>query len=58
MKKFTRTLALLLAILSVTTIFSGCGEVPGEQDYVNSDWSKKIVIDVMTFDTGEADPNS
>lgn len=59
MKKFKRALALMLAILSMAAIFSGCGpEIPDDQEFVNSDWSEKIVIDVMTFDTGEADPNS
>lgn len=59
MKKLSRILALFLALLSISAVFAGCYNDPnGDQEYVNNDFTKKIVIDVMTFDTGDADPNS
>lgn len=58
MKTMRKILSLILAVLCVASMFAGCSELPEEGDYINSDFSKKIVIDVMTFDTGDADPNS
>ena len=64
MRKLT---ALLLALLAALSLLGGCSdpEPAGNTDdtqpgnpAASNDWSKKIVIDVMTFDTGEADPNS
>ena len=66
-----KLIALVLLVLMFATILAGCktptenpdetGEIPvsGSADVQPEfDWSKKITIDVMTFDTGEADPNS
>lgn len=58
MKTMRKILSLILAVLCVASMFAGCYELPEEGEYINSDFSKKIVIDVMTFDTGDADPNS
>lgn len=73
-KSLKKVLALLLAVLMVATLFVGCDSSPSDtptepnengggsdnpgNEQPEFDWSKKITIDVMTFDTGEADPNS
>jgi len=63
-REIHRLLALVLAIVMLLPLF-GCGEeappsdsTEGKNETVQQTWDKKIVIDVMTFDTGEADPNS
>lgn len=68
MKKNTtwkRFLAMAVLLTMIVPLFCGCGDVkPGAnidvQGSGNVDWSTRdtITIDVMTFDTGDADPNS
>ena len=66
MNKMMRKMAALLILFSMSVaLFTGCTkpENPTNQsnqsgEYGDLDLSKKIVINVMTFDTGEADPNS
>lgn len=64
-QKIKRLIAMVLTLLMMLSLF-GCGEeTPQPSGSTEEDptvaqqhWDKKIVIDVMTFDTGEADPNS
>lgn len=61
MKNNWKRLSLALLTLVMLVAMTSCGKETKNDDTAKSgdqQWKDKIVIDVMTFDTGDADPNS